>query len=97
MTRYNVHLYREMRLFFPGIDAESHEAAAEFARQQPTDTAQNIEDCDGNDIAALVDVDGDQEYNHTKLVDFSPNILSILKHAIATEEGNWDDGHLSAD
>jgi hypothetical protein len=60
MTIYNVHLYREMRLFFPGVDADSHEAAAEIARQQPTDKAQGIEDCDGNDTAALVDVAGDR-------------------------------------
>ena len=27
-TRYNVHIYREMRLTFPGIEAPSLEAAA---------------------------------------------------------------------
>lgn len=28
MPLYNVHLYREMRVFFPGIEAASHGEAA---------------------------------------------------------------------
>ena len=56
MPLYNVHLYREMKLYFPKIDADSPETAAEFARQQPTHNAQSIDECDGNDTAALVDV-----------------------------------------
>jgi hypothetical protein len=72
VTIYNVHLYREMRLYFPGIEAASHQEAAEFARQQPTDKAHRIEDCDGNDHGALVDVDGDEDHSLTRLIDF-PN------------------------
>ena len=31
MTTYNVHIYRELRLAFEGITAESHEEAAAIA------------------------------------------------------------------
>ena len=34
MTLYNVHLYREMRLVYEGISAETPEAAAAIARKQ---------------------------------------------------------------
>jgi hypothetical protein len=83
MTTYNVHLYREMRLYFPSVEAESHEAAAEFARQQPTDRAQQIKDCDGNDHGALVDVDADADHILTKLIDF-PMAGGSLYQAITT-------------
>jgi hypothetical protein len=92
MTIYNVHLYREMRLYYPGIQAASHEEAAEFARLQPTGKAHTIEDCNGYDTAALVYIAGDDEYAQTKLIDFLPNpdLLGILRHALETEEGNWE-------
>ena len=64
MTIYNMHIYREMRLVFGGIEADSHEAAAAIARDKPTDQADSIDDCDGETLAALVDVAGDEEYQH---------------------------------
>jgi hypothetical protein len=102
MTLYTVHLYREMKLFFPGIEAETHDAAAEFARQQPTDKAHRIEDCDGHDHAALVDVDvdGDEDHSLTRLIDFPTsdgplyqaitNLISDTNDLIAAIEGTTD-------
>ena len=58
MTLYNVHLYREMRLVFEGISAETPEAAAAIARDKPTDESVEIADCEGETLSALVDVDG---------------------------------------
>ena len=68
---YNVHLYREMRLYFPGIEAGSHEQAAEIVAEKPTDQAETIDDCEGTNLAALVDVHGDDEYSQSRIVDLS--------------------------
>ena len=67
---YNVHLYREMRLYFPGIEAASHQEAARIAAQKLTDDAETIEDCEGANVAALVDVQGDDEYIQSRVIDF---------------------------
>ena len=72
MTTYNVHIYRVMRLVFGGIEADSHEAAASIARDKPTDQADSIDDCDGETLAALVDVHGDEEYEQSRIIDFEP-------------------------
>jgi hypothetical protein len=68
---YNVHLYREMRLYFPGIEAGSHAQAAEIVAEKATDEAETINDCQGTNLAALVDVYGDHEYSQSRTVDFS--------------------------
>ncbi|MDX2059681.1 MAG: hypothetical protein SFV24_17855 [Gemmatimonadales bacterium] len=70
MTLYNVHLYREMRLLFTDIEAESPEAAAATARDKLTGEAAEIDDCDGQTLAALVDEIGDSEYERSVLIDF---------------------------
>ena len=90
-TIYNVHIYREMRLYFPGIKALSPGAAAEIAREKATDEAENIEDCDGESIAALVDVEGDAEYMQSRVVDFTRAQLQkaardLLAAAVLAEE-----------
>lgn len=72
MTTYNVHIYREMRLVYGGIEADSHERAAAIARDKPTDQADSIDDCEGENLAALVDVAGDEEYEHSRIIDFEP-------------------------
>ena len=72
MTTYNVSIIRKMRLAFGGIVADSHEQAAAYARHQPTDQADSIDDCDGENLAALVDVAGDEEHRHTRTIDFEP-------------------------
>ncbi len=70
MTRYNVHLYREMRLLFRGIEADTPETAAALAREMPTDDADDLEDCNGEDLAALIDVVGDENYVHSRTLEF---------------------------
>jgi len=67
---YNVHIYREMRLMFDGIEARTPEAAAEIARDKPTGEADEIDDCDGVTLAALVDEAGDDDYERSATIDF---------------------------
>jgi hypothetical protein len=70
MTKYNVHIYREMRLFFPGIEAVTPEQAAAKARELDTADADEITSCDGENLAALVDVVGDEEFTQSSTIDF---------------------------
>jgi hypothetical protein len=87
MTKYNVHIYREMRLFFGNIEAGTHEAAAAIARDKTTGDADDIEDCNGDDHAALVDVIGDEDYSQSVTIDFeaerqckaAPKLTAALK------------------
>ncbi len=102
MTTYNVHIYRVMRLVYGGIEVDSHEAAAAIARDKPTDQADSIDDCDGETIAALVDVAGDEEHAQSRVIDFeperqrraAPKLLTALDafieaDALAEECGEW--------
>jgi len=75
MTLYNVHIYREMRLKYEGIQAATPEQAAEIAGDKPTGDADEIEDCEGYTSTALVDVVGDEEYQHSRWIDFEPERL----------------------
>lgn len=70
MTRYNIHLYREMRLHFVGIDADGPDEAAAVAARRATDEADDIQDCEGQNHAALVDVEGDDDYEHSVTIEF---------------------------
>lgn len=72
MTTFNVHIYREIRLVYEGIDADSHESAATIARDKPAGDADAIEDCDGDTFYACVDVQGDEEYEQSRWIDFEP-------------------------
>jgi hypothetical protein len=72
---YNVHIYREMRLVFGGIAADTPEAAAAIARDRPTEDADSIDDCEGQTLSALVDVRGDEEYEHSQFIDFEEELL----------------------
>jgi hypothetical protein len=83
---YNVHIYREMKLRFDGIKAATLEAAAAVARDKPTDEADDIDDCEGKTLAALVDLVGDEEYEHSRIIDFEseqpPNPGSLIITAL---------------
>ncbi len=79
MTTYNVHIYREMRLLFEGIEAISHEAAAAIAEHKPTGDADDIDECDGDTFYACVDVQGDEDYEQSRWVNFEPE-----RHRTAT-------------
>lgn len=72
MTLYHVHIYREMRLYFPGIEADTPQAAAELAAARPTPDAEYTEDCDGATLSALVDVADDDEFARSVTIDFEP-------------------------
>jgi hypothetical protein len=84
---YNVYLYREMRLVYHGIEADAPESAASIARDKPTGDADDIDDCDGETFAAVVDVQGDQDYCQSRTVEFeeerlrkaAPALLEALK------------------
>jgi len=94
MTKYNVHLFREMRLYYPGIEADSPTEAAKIASGTDSGEAEDIEDCNGEDLGALVDVDGDTDFANSELIDFEPQrerkaaaeLLAALKEAIAEIE-----------
>jgi hypothetical protein len=98
MPRFNVHLYREMRLLFEGIEAGSHEEAAAIAHNRLTEDADAIACCDGEDFAALVDVVGDEQYEQSRLIDFegerlrqaAPKLLEALAFALEFLEANND-------
>jgi hypothetical protein len=91
---YHVHLYREMRLSFPDIQAGSPQEAADLASHLPTEEATSIEDCNGDDFGAVVDVQGDEDYSQSVTIDFdcerlrkaSPSLLSALQDAVAEIE-----------
>ncbi len=75
MTLYNVHLYREMRLTFERIEAPTPVEAAATARELDTADADEITSCDGETLAALVDVVGDDQYEQSVTIDFEPERL----------------------
>ncbi len=75
MTIFNVHIYREIRLLFGGIESESHEAAAAIAHDKPTGDADEIDECDGETFYACVDVKGDEEYEQSRWVLFEADRL----------------------
>jgi hypothetical protein len=55
-----------MRLVFPGIEAVTHEEAARIASGKETYDAMTIEGCDGLDYSAVVDLDGDEDYDSSQ-------------------------------
>ena len=72
MTLYNVHIYREMKLRFDGIEALTPEAAANIARDRLTEDADDIAPCDGETLAALVDEVGDEDFSRSRHIKFDP-------------------------
>jgi hypothetical protein len=102
MTTYNVHIYREMKLLFLGVEAETPQAAAEAARTLTlNDTVYEncLEECEGPTFAALVDVQGDKEYAHTRLIEFeeerlrkaAPALLAACQMVVE----RWERGDLA--
>jgi hypothetical protein len=87
MTRFIVHLYREMRLSYTDVEADTPEAAASITRDRPTGDACDIDDCEGETFDACVDVAGDEEYEHSRWIDFeaervrkaAPKLLAALE------------------
>jgi hypothetical protein len=75
MTHYNVHLYREVRLTYESIEADTAHAAAATALDKSVGAADDIDDCDGEVFAALVDVAGDQQHDQSVTIDFEAERL----------------------
>jgi hypothetical protein len=73
MQTYNVHVYREMRLFFPGIVARTAEEAATLAAAMPSGVAEALEDCDGENLAALVGVVDSADCQQNHMIDLNPS------------------------
>jgi hypothetical protein len=84
MRKYNVHIYREMRLVYQGIEADSPQAAAAIAREKPTGDADEIDDCEGETLSALVDVAGDTEYEQSEMIDFEGERVRKAAPALMT-------------
>jgi predicted HAD superfamily Cof-like phosphohydrolase len=99
MTTFHVHLFREMRLKFENIEADTPEAAALIAAEKQTDDADVCEDCEGENLAALVDVVGDEDFSQSVTIDFgterqrkaAASLLAALKFTLEFLEAN-DDG-----
>jgi hypothetical protein len=98
MTLYNVHINREMRLTFERIEADTPEAAAQIARERPSEDADDFEDCDGETFAALVDVVDDHEFEQSVMIDSeaqklqkaAPELLAALEFALEFLTANND-------
>ena len=99
MTTYTVHIYREMRLSYAGIEADTPQAAAIIASGKLTDEADNIDDCDGEDLSALVDAAGDADYRHSVTIDFAGErarkAARALLDACRLVIARWEQGDLA--
>jgi hypothetical protein len=88
MKTYNVHLYREMRLSFPGIVASTAEEAARLAAEMPSGAAKALDDCDGENLATLVGVVDSTDCKQRWMIDFdpvrtiAPDLLTALELAL---------------
>ena len=88
MQTYNVHIYREMRLSFPGMVANTAEEAARLAAEMPSSAAEALEDCDGENLAALVGVVDSADGRQSWMIDFDPvrtivpDLLTALELAL---------------
>jgi hypothetical protein len=86
LDTYNVHLYRVMCLYYPGIRATSPEAAAQLAAEKPSSEAERIDgDCDGENLSALVDVAGDDWYLMSQMISLDPIIAAAQELLSALE------------
>jgi len=78
MTHYIVHIYRQMRLSYTGIEADTPREAAFMARRKPTDAADNVEDCDGETFSALVEPAGNDDHRQSVTIAFDIDIDALL-------------------
>lgn len=60
---------------FPRIEATTPEEATRIAADRPTADAEYTDFCDGEDLAALIDLVGDQEFTHSVTLEFEPERL----------------------
>ena len=99
MTTYTVHIHREMRFGFGGIEAASHEEAAAIAREMPTEYADESDDRDGEIFYALVEVNGHKQQEQSRIIDFEPERLRLaapkLLAACRMIVDRWEQGDLA--
>jgi hypothetical protein len=90
MTRYHVHLIREMHLTFDCVEADTPQAAAALAAGKPAGEAGAIEDCGGANVAATVTIAGDGTFGRAVTVDFAverlreatPGLLALSRRVV---------------
>ena len=105
MNTYTVHLYREMRLTFTGIEAGSPEAAARIASTTHTDNAARLVDCEGSNLAAFVERDVEDDFIDSHAVYFDdgrflsmgPRLLEALHAFVALGCGHRPSGDFWSD
>lgn len=79
MPKFNVHLYREVRFLIRDVEAATMEEAIAKSQdravmeQSPQGQADLVDDCEGIFHAALVDVEGDEEFENSICFDFLPD------------------------
>jgi hypothetical protein len=94
MPTYTVHLYREMRPPFFDIEADTPEQAAKMVAEYPSEKAESCEDCDGENLAALVDLVGDEDFSESVTIDLDPakaaarELYDVLEMALKLK-GGW--------
>jgi len=103
MTTYTVHLHRDIRLTFEGIEANSLEAALRIARDGDIRAAAAVEDS-GEDLSARVETEGGEGPGPSVTIPFEPErqrqvasrLRSALEYAIefltANDDGEEDVG-----
>src|ERR1700729_310440 len=100
MTHYHVQLNRELLLKFRGIEADSAETAASIARGLPTESANEIADCAGENFAAVVAAAGDEQHHRSRTIEFEPERLRkaapALLEACRMVVKRWERGDLAA-
>jgi hypothetical protein len=87
MTLYNVHMDREVHLTYESIEADTAHAAAAIALDKSVGAADDIDDCAGETFVAVIDVDGDDQYERSITIEFeaerlrkaAPELLAALK------------------
>jgi hypothetical protein len=87
MPKYRVHIYREMRLVFENVEAETPEAAAHIAADRHFDDCDDWSDCEGVTLSALVDLDSAIEESAAQdgvLVDFEDRRLLNTSRKLLT-------------
>ena len=88
MPKYRVHVYREMRIVFDDIEAATPEKAAEIAGEKHFDDCDEWSDCEGVNLAALVDRQGDPDgtlidFKDGRMLRASESLLSCLKDILS--------------
>ena len=78
MSTYTVHLYREVCLTFTGVTAGTPEEAAAVVRDTESEACVRWQDCEGETFSALVDLDSDEQFEHSRVIDFPEG---RLRHA----------------